>query len=314
VIENVLTTAMYALSVPLSLGHQWLLVPIGLGLVAIEYFAFKTLIVKLNIPTLGREENREIEETEMVIQNAEGLTAKETGLATIVQGLGGVSNIENIYNCFTRLRLDVFDESKVDIQLLKTYPSSGVVDKQKHIQIIIGLGVEDIRLSLETFVEEIKKGEKSLPSLTENHHYFYSAADGEIVPINEIPDEVFASKALGNGFAVKNHDGRVYSPVNGKIINVFPTKHAIGIEDESGQQVLVHMGIDTVSLNGQPFAINVETGNYVKHGDLLATINTDEVKKAGKEDMVIVVALENQKGKLVNHLQKINHEELAFEI
>lgn len=300
-----------SLFVPMNLGRAWLIVPIILIIAVLEYFAFKYLIVKLNLPTLGREPQEAAS-----IQNEEtSIKGDEAGLAVIVKGLGGVENISEIYNCYSRLRLDVLDDKKVDIDLLKTFPSSGVVDKQKHIQIIIGIGVTELREALESYVERLRNGQATMPlTKTKTGQVVYAPASGEIIPIEEVPDEVFSSKSLGNGFAIMNHDGMVYSPTTGKITTIFPTLHAIGIENENGEQILVHMGIDTVDLAGKPFNVKVKEGQVVKQGDLLAQIDNAQIKDAGKNDMIIVVTLENSSGRVIAPSDKILYSDVAFEV
>ncbi|KAA8710670.1 N(pi)-phosphohistidine--sugar phosphotransferase [Lactococcus garvieae subsp. garvieae] len=312
-----------SLFVPLNLGHQYWILPIALGLGIIEYFAFKTVILKLNLPTIGREAMLENDDENTMVAKE-----KEAGLAILVQGLGGVSNIVEVYNCYTRLRCDVKDASKVDINLLKTFPSSGVVDKQKHIQIIIGIGVETLREDLENYIENLKSGKLNLPSTLKqdltihsnisqqkkSNLELYSPAKGNILPMEQVPDEVFSGKALGDGFAVKNHNGEVYSPVDGVITNIFPTKHAIGIETREGHQILIHMGIDTVDLQGKPFTIKVQEGQSIKHGDFLAKMDTEEIKSAGKEDMVIIVAMESEQGQIVNDPETLGFTSPIFSV
>ncbi|MFK4954193.1 glucose PTS transporter subunit IIA [Lactococcus garvieae] len=312
-----------SLFVPLNLGHQYWILPIALGLGIIEYFAFKTVILKLNLPTIGREAMLENDDENTMVAKE-----KEAGLAILVQGLGGVSNIVEVYNCYTRLRCDVKDASKVDINLLKTFPSSGVVDKQKHIQIIIGIGVETLREDLDNYIENLKSGKLNLSSTLKqdltihsnisqqkkSNLELYSPAKGNILPMEQVPDEVFSGKALGDGFAVKNHNGEVYSPVDGVITNIFPTKHAIGIETREGHQILIHMGIDTVNLQGKPFTIKVQEGQSIKHGDFLAKMDTEEIKSAGKEDMVIIVAMESKQGQIVNDPETLGFTSPIFSV
>lgn len=151
-VENLINTIMYSAAVPLGLGKQWLIPIIFILLIGIEYFAFTFLIKKFNIPTLGRADDMDeiVDENPEKSVNQEKKTEEE--LLLIVEGLGGADNIENINNCFTRLRIDIFDTEKVKMDVLKQYPSSGVVDKGKHIQIIVGLGVQDVRDQLEALV------------------------------------------------------------------------------------------------------------------------------------------------------------------
>ncbi|MDR2832373.1 MAG: glucose PTS transporter subunit IIA [Streptococcaceae bacterium] len=315
-----------SLVVPMHLGHQYMIIPVFLLLVLMEFGVFTILIEKLNIPTVGRETMLDdLDETASSL--GKSISADNAaGLAIIARGLGGVNNIVGIENCFTRLRLEVKDENLVDINLLKTYPSSGVVDKKKNVQIIVGMGVESVKDNFEAYVSQLKAEGKTGLEVSENvvapviqtvenefHVSMNSVANGQIVSIEEVNDEVFASKALGNGYAIKNHDGNVYAPVNGKVTDIFPTKHAIGIKDENGQQILIHMGIDTVEMNGNPFNLDVQVGQNVTRGQLIAKMDQKEIQIAGKEDTIIVVAMENLKGRLVKG-NTVKHSDLVFEV
>ena len=322
VVGNMAET-LQSLVVPLHLGHQYMIIPVWLLMVAIEYFVFTTLITKLNIPTIGREAMTNDVVGETVL--GKRISADdEVGLSILVRGLGGASNILSIENCFTRLRLEVKDENQVDIALLKTYPSSGVVDKKKNVQIIIGMEVETLRDNLDAYVSQLKQeGKTGLDIVTGNvlqdrvsqkHTYnisLYAPTNGDAIPIEDIPDEVFSSKAMGNGFAMKNHNGKVYSPLTGTVMNIFPSLHAISIEGENGEQILIHMGIDTVQLQGKPFKLAVEVGQAVKQGELIAVMDNETIKSAGKDDMVIVVAMGNPTGKLIKS-DNVSHIDLVF--
>lgn len=170
-VGNLIETIIYAIATPMHLGHQWLLLPIGLGLVAIEYFIFKFIIVKLNLPTIGRVlDSTDMEfassskkEAKQLIKDCDTTvkTSKEKAnlenLALIVEGLGGKDNIRAVNNCYTRLRFDVKDKSKVNLKTLQKYPSSGVINKDSHIQIIIGFGVKDVRDELEAYIDSLPR-------------------------------------------------------------------------------------------------------------------------------------------------------------
>lgn len=117
----------------------------------------------------------------------------------------------------------------------------------------------------------------------------YNPVDGEVIPMEEVSDPVFAQKMMGDGFGVQPSNGQIYSPVAGKVASVFPTKHALGLELDNGIEVLVHIGVDTVELEGGPFEIHVSEGDNVDSDTLLATVDFDAVKEAGKEDTVIIV-------------------------
>lgn len=117
----------------------------------------------------------------------------------------------------------------------------------------------------------------------------YNLVEGEVIPLEEVSDPVFSQKMMGDGFGVKPATGEVYSPVDGKVVSIFPTRHALGLELDNGIEVLVHIGVDTVELEGEPFDIHVTEGDKVTHETLLATVDLAALKEAGKPDTVIVV-------------------------
>ncbi|WP_245174671.1 PTS glucose transporter subunit IIA [Gemella sp. WT2a] len=116
-----------------------------------------------------------------------------------------------------------------------------------------------------------------------------TVADGEVIALEKVKDPVFSQKMMGDGFAVELTNGNIYSPVSGVVTSVFPTKHAIGLLTDSGLEVLIHVGLDTVALNGAPFSVKVADGDKVKAGDLLLVADLDAIKSAGKEVTTIVV-------------------------
>lgn len=117
--------------------------------------------------------------------------------------------------------------------------------------------------------------------------------DGTLVKIEDVSDEVFSTKVMGDGFAVKPSSDIVVSPITGEITNIFPTKHAISITSDNGIEILLHLGIDTVELNGEPFDVLVQQGQKVSAGDELVKIDRDMIKEKGKDDMVILVVPNN---------------------
>ncbi|UZN42470.1 PTS glucose transporter subunit IIA [Lactobacillus sp. IBH004] len=116
-----------------------------------------------------------------------------------------------------------------------------------------------------------------------------AACDGKLMPITDVKDEVFSQKMLGDGYAIKPTDGKIYSPVTGTVTTVFPTKHAIGITTDNNLEILVHLGIDTVELKGEPFEVAVKQGDTVKQDDYLASMNTELITAENYDDTVIVV-------------------------
>lgn len=118
----------------------------------------------------------------------------------------------------------------------------------------------------------------------------YAVATGKLIPVSEVNDPVFSQKMMGDGYAVIPESGEIFSPIEGKVLSVFQTKHAIGLKMANGLEVLLHMGIDTVELKGSPFEVNVSEGTTVKNTTLVATVNLEEIKAAGKStDMVVVI-------------------------
>lgn len=101
---------------------------------------------------------------------------------------------------------------------------------------------------------------------------------GKVIPITDVPDQVFSGKMMGDGFAIEPADGTIVSPINGKVVNVFPTKHAIGLVTDDGVEVLIHIGIDTVKLNGEGFTAHIGEGDEVKQGQKLMDVDLDYVK------------------------------------
>lgn len=114
-------------------------------------------------------------------------------------------------------------------------------------------------------------------------------ADGCVIDLSEVPDEVFSKKMMGDGFAIKPINGVVVSPIDAKVENIFPTKHAISLKADNGLEILLHLGVDTVELDGRPFDIQVKVGDHIAKGDTIATIDLDQIKQAGKSDELMVI-------------------------
>lgn len=139
-----------------------------------------------------------------------------------------------------------------------------------------------------------------------------SVANGQVLPLEAVKDEVFSSKMMGDGFAISQHDGRVYAPIDGIVKNIFPTLHAITIESKTGEKILIHMGLDTVDLKGEPFSIRVSEGQKVKSETLLALIDLTKLEKAQKDDMIIVVFPEMIHGNLLMKNQNVTIQDEVF--
>lgn len=132
-----------------------------------------------------------------------------------------------------------------------------------------------------------KKDKKQDPVFEKKN--LYAVANGRVVSVTEVADPVFSQKMMGDGYAVIPTDGNIYSPVDGKVLSVFPTKHAVGIQMDNGLEILLHMGLDTVELNGKPFNTHVKEGDVLTASTLVATCDLDALAEAGKDSAMVVV-------------------------
>lgn len=137
-------------------------------------------------------------------------------------------------------------------------------------------------------------------------------ANGYVLPLEAVKDDVFSSKMMGDGYAIAQHDGKVYAPIEGIVESIFPTLHAITIESKTGEKLLIHMGLDTVELKGIPFSIKVAEGQNVKTGTLLAFMDLQQLENAQKDNTIIVVFPEMTKGKLMKENQAVNLQDELF--
>ena len=262
---------------------SWLrIIPVGIIYFLLYYGIFKFLILKFDLKTPGRED----EDTETrLYTKADYNAAKETGVkgaevsALITAGLGGKANIEDVDCCATRLRCTIKDPEKVQEALLKQSGSRGVILKGKGIQVIYGPQVAVLKTNLEAFLQTSAADQVS--SQVNSGEEIKSPMNGTVIPLSEVPDAVFSSEMLGKGFGVEPSEGKAYAPVDGEVINVFDTKHAIGLMSKHGVELLIHIGMDTVKLNGKGFDVKVKTGDQVKAGDLLAEFDMDLIKGEG---------------------------------
>lgn len=282
----------------------WIVI-IGLIFAVIYYFVFYFMITKLNLKTPGREADDE--ETKLYTRkdvnarkaNAASATAAnvDTVSVLILKGLGGKSNLSDVDCCATRLRVTVKDADAVNDGLLKESGASGVIHKGNGVQVIYGPQVSVIKSNLEDFIDSpdsdkldsiLESGTKAPSPKAEEKKTSTAAAaalaahlNGTVVPIEEVEDDVFSGKILGDGAAIEPSEGKLYAPCDGTVESVFDTKHAVNMTSEDGCEILLHIGIDTVKLGGQFFDAVVKDGQKVKKGDLLITFDIDGIRKAG---------------------------------
>lgn len=260
---------------------KWYLIPIvGIFWFLAYYFTFKKFILWRDLKTPGREVATEPEYTDAEIRTSGNAGGYD--IPGILKALGGKSNIVTLDNCITRLRLIVKDGSIINDEELQKLGALGVVHlDDTSVQVIIGTKVTTVRNGLDALLEgaepEAKKFQIGAPLA------------GKAVPLTEVPDAVFSTGMIGQGAAIQPTDGQVVSPVDGVVTTVFPTKHAIGIKATNGMEILIHLGIDTVKLDGKPFETKVAVDEQVKVGDLLATADWQMVADAGLATVTPVV-------------------------
>lgn len=146
---------------------------------------------------------------------------------------------------------------------------------------------------------------KKEPVVEEKYRAF---GTGKVVPINEVPDQVFAQKMMGDGYAIELSDNKVVAPVSAEVILVFPTGHAFGLKTADGVEILLHLGIDTVELNGQGFAARVKQGDHVKQGDVLTVMDLEAIKAAGKSVVSPLIFTSGQEIELLKGHQEVTPE------
>lgn len=284
----------------------WIVI-IGLIYAVVYYFVFYFMITKMNLATPGREADdiepklyrrSDVDAAKSEKNSAGG--AVDMISALILKGLGGKDNLADVDCCATRLRITVIDIEKVTDSLLKESGASGVIHKGNGVQVIYGPRVSVVKSNLEAFIDSPQSdaldnilgntpaesaAEKTKPQ-SDLHTktatiVMYSHLSGTVVNIENVEDDVFSQKILGDGIAVEPSEGKLYAPCDGKIDSIFDTKHAVNILSTDGTEVLLHIGIDTVKLGGKHFEAHVSDGQEIKKGDLLITFDIDAIKAEG---------------------------------
>ncbi|MCF1617079.1 N-acetylglucosamine-specific PTS transporter subunit IIBC [Tetragenococcus koreensis] len=281
----------FVLSLRVPIANQpYMLLVFGLVMAVVYYFTFRFVITKFNLMTPGREESTNEEMTEDIPAGDDKFAA----LAQRIYAGLGKDNLVSVDNCTTRLRLQVKDTQDVDQAKIKATGVPGVkaIDKN-NIQIIVGTEVQFVadelsRLHTGAPVASTAKPVEAVEEISAVNEV-YAAANGTVIPMTEVSDDVFSQKMMGDGYAVLPNNGEIFAPVAGKITNIFPTKHALGIETAAGVEVLLHMGIDTVTLKGEPFNLYVTENQKIARGQLLAKIDLEAIEKADRKTDIIVV-------------------------
>ena len=295
---------------------NWMyVIPVGVIYFFLYYFIFRWMIQHFGFKTPGREDDDEETKlyTKADYKAREGAADSDSGAsgdaksAAIARGLGSKRNITSVDCCATRLRCSVTDSTLVNEKLLKATGAVGVIVKGTGVQVIYGPQVAVIKSNLETYletapevepednapaaapVEEHPAAEAPAAASTSEKRTLCSPVTGTVHPITEAPDEAFASKMMGDGFFIYPSKGEVFAPVDGEVVFVFDTKHAIGMKSADGMEYLLHIGVDTVALGGQGFKVFVESGQQVKKGDKLMEFDIDYIRENAKSDACLVI-------------------------
>jgi glucose PTS system EIICBA or EIICB component len=322
---------------------SWInIVWVGIGYFIVYYFMFKYLILKFNFKTPGREDEDEetklytradvnaAKEKEKAGRNA--VNSNDVVSALIVRGLGGSANISDVDCCATRLRITVNDPAMVKDEDLKQSGAAGVIKKGNGVQVVYGPRVTVIKSNLEDYLAkgevlpdepttntgtaEAEKPESEEKGNAKEDIILYSPVKGNAVDLVTVGDGVFSEHMLGEGIAIEPETGRVVSPVSGTVSTVFETKHAIGITADSGAEILIHIGLDTVQLNGKYYTSHVKNGDHVNVGDLLTEFDIENIKLAGYSVITPVVITNTSDYKEIRMIKsgKVNEKEEILKI
>jgi PTS system D-glucosamine-specific IIC component len=287
----------------------WLVIPVGLIFAVIYYFGFRFAIKKFNLMTPGREEVTEEEGTSSSASTSE-LPYE------VLKALGGKENLTNLDACITRLRVSVNDVAKVEKDTLKKLGASGVMTMGNNIQAIFGPRSDQIKSQMQDIISGRTPAPTEEPAKTNNavagDVSFISPLAGTVMPITEVPDQVFSGKMMGDGFAIEPTEGIVKSPVSGTIMNLFPTKHAIGILSDEGKEILIHVGLDTVNLKGEGFETLVKQDDKVQQGQELLRFNLDYIKEHATSTITPIVFTNLADGEFI-HINKQQQVQLSEE-
>lgn len=300
----------------------WVVI-IGIAYFVVYFLVFTLLIKKFNFKTPGREDD----DVETKLYTRADVNAAKAGGAAgaatsgvdavsqlICQGLGGKKNISDVDCCATRLRCTVVDSSKVQDALLKQSGAAGVIHKGLGVQVIYGPKVTVIKSNLEDYLAspasdveapvptppapepEQQKTESKAQTINKKEEVFSSYVEGRMADISEAPDEAFAGKLMGDGIVMFPKGNIVYAPADATIETVFPTKHAIGLKTKEGTEILLHVGIDTVKLDGKGFTVFVNDGDTVKKGDKLMEVDLNYIAENAASTAIPMVFTNLEEG------------------
>lgn len=276
----------------------WYVIIVGLAMAVVYYVVFRWAIKKWDLPTPGRGDEdsnrlytRKDNEEKTNRKSDESVVNQKA--YEVLAALGGKENINNLDACITRLRVGVKNKGAVNKEKLKALGASGVLEVGNGVQAIFGPTSDTLKNQILDIMNQETNEHKEESTIG-----LVAPLSGNVVALKKVPDEVFSQKMMGDGIAIQPTSGDVYSPVDGEIVNVFPTKHAITLRSDEGAELLIHLGLETVNLKGEGFEIKVSPKDKIKKGDLIAQFDINQIGEKGYNTITPIILLNGDQFKI----------------
>ncbi|WAA08891.1 glucose-specific PTS transporter subunit IIBC [Fervidibacillus albus] len=272
----------------------WYVIIVGLLMAVVYYFVFRWAIKKWNLLTPGRgDEDSNRLYTRKDYENKTNTSVGNEKAYNVLAALGGKENINHLDACITRLRVGVKTKENVDKERLKALGASGVLEVGNGVQAIFGPTSDTLKTQILEIIDQQSAGdtEQSTPSI-------FAPLSGNVFPLQEVPDQVFSKKMMGDGMAIQPTKGDVYSPVDGEVVTIYDSKHAIILRSDEGIELLIHLGLDTVELKGEGFDMKVSPKEKLKKGDLIGSFDINLIQEKGYNTISPVIILNGDEFKV----------------
>ena len=275
---------------------SWLnVIPVGILYFIVYFVLFRVMILKFDYQTPGREKEKMAVDRQSS-ENHDAIYTRVQRSQQILEGLGGPDNIEELSCCATRLRTTLRDAAKLDKTLLQATGAAAVIANGNGVQVVYGPEVTLIHADLQDYISsnmpaaiQPSNSEKTdVPSKITNDTV-YAPCNGNVITLKEMADGVFSEGYIGEGLAIEAIDGSFYAPFDGTVAMVFDTHHAIAIHSLNDTELILHVGLDTVKLNGQFFEVFVEEGQHIQKGDLILRADLKAIQSAGYRTVTPIV-------------------------
>lgn len=282
----------------------WYVILVGFAMAVVYYGVFRWAIGKFNLLTPGRgsEDSNRLMTKEDYEQKRNGKSNDQQKAYDVLKALGGENNISNLDACITRLRVGIIDKAKVDKSQLKALGAAGVLDVGNGIQAIFGPTSDVLRGQIQDIIDKETTIENNQVAASKDSISIIAPLTGKVIPVEEVPDEVFSTKMMGEGVAIIPLADTVVSPIDGTIVSIYPTKHAVMMKSEEGVELLIHMGLDTVQLKGEGFVIEVTEGQRVQKGEAIGRFDIGKVQDAGYKTITPIVITNSDQYTLQTHV------------